>query len=101
MWRPLTLFCVCLGISSSLRAEQTFPVVQTARRDGLRLFAPVSVNRSKLKFWLSTPVPLGRTAASLDFEHEYGGILGYDFLARYHAIIDLGNRALYSKIVRK
>ncbi|MBV8588013.1 MAG: aspartyl protease family protein [Verrucomicrobia bacterium] len=52
MWRPLTLFCICLGISSSLRAEQTFVVVQTARGDGLHLFAPVSVNRSKLKFWL-------------------------------------------------
>jgi predicted aspartyl protease len=52
MSRALTLFCVCLGISSSLRAEQTFAVVQTARGDGLHLFAPVSVNRSKLKFWL-------------------------------------------------
>ena len=52
MWRALTLFCVCLGLSSSLRADQTFAVVQTARGDGLHLFAPVSVNRSKLKFWL-------------------------------------------------
>ncbi|MBV8585248.1 MAG: hypothetical protein JO308_03090, partial [Verrucomicrobia bacterium] len=43
----------------------------------------------------------GRASASLDFEHEYGGILGYDFLARYRAIIDLGNRALYLKIARK
>jgi hypothetical protein len=97
----MMLVLVAVLPASVSNAEEDFAVVPMARGNHLHLFAPVSVNGSKIMWFLvDTGFPRSLISPELGRGlpaplHKWGGLIGADLLFTRHAIIDLGNRGLY------